>query len=46
MIALRNSFMPRLHGSDAEMFVAMVGDAFPDVGVPMGFGGTKSGESS
>ena len=43
VIALRNTFMPRLHGSDSEMFVTMVEDAFPDAGVPMGFGGSKSG---
>eukprot|EP00057_Strongylocentrotus_purpuratus_P006394 XP_011660868.1 PREDICTED: dynein beta chain, flagellar outer arm [Strongylocentrotus purpuratus] len=37
--ALRNTFMPRLHGSDAEMFVTMVTDVFPDTPVDMGFGG-------
>ncbi|XP_022099208.1 dynein beta chain, ciliary-like [Acanthaster planci] len=37
--ALRNNFLPRLHGSDAEMFSSMVEDVFPDVRVPMGFAG-------
>nr|XP_054761006.1 dynein heavy chain, cytoplasmic-like [Lytechinus pictus] len=37
--ALRNTFMPRLHGSDADMFVTMVTDVFPDTPVDMGFGG-------
>ncbi|XP_033641711.1 dynein beta chain, flagellar outer arm-like [Asterias rubens] len=39
--ALRNNFMPRLHGSDAEMFVSMIEDVFPDIGVPMGFAGLE-----
>ncbi len=42
VIAMRNTFMPRLHGSDAEMFVTMVEDVFPDAGVPMGFGGSSN----
>ena len=47
--ALRNTFMPRLHGSDAEMFVTMVTDVFPNTSVDMGFGGhdgTSGGKRS
>ncbi len=39
VIALRNTFMPRLGERDASVFATMIRDLWPDSDVPMVFGG-------
>ncbi|XP_033103095.1 dynein heavy chain 9, axonemal-like [Anneissia japonica] len=41
VLALRDMFMPRLHGSDAEMFITLVEDLFPSVKIAMTFEGAS-----
>ena len=31
--------MPKLHGQDADIFIRILQDLFPDVDVPLDFGG-------
>ncbi len=41
VIALRNTFMPRLAERDASVFATMIRDLWPDTDVPMVFGGNN-----
>ncbi|XP_071959570.1 uncharacterized protein [Antedon mediterranea] len=46
VLALRDMFMPRLHGSDAEMFITLVEDLFPSVKVAMTFEGASQDDDT
>lgn len=39
--ALRDSFLPRMVGRDASVFVTLVSDVWPTVDIPMVFGGDE-----
>ncbi|XP_006816781.1 dynein beta chain, ciliary-like, partial [Saccoglossus kowalevskii] len=42
VLAIRDSTMPKLHGRDSEVFIRMLQDLFPDVDVPLDFGGNEA----
>ncbi|XP_078672103.1 uncharacterized protein LOC144911712 isoform X1 [Branchiostoma floridae x Branchiostoma belcheri] len=44
--AIRNTFMPRLNGRDASIFMTLMGDLFPGVNVPMTFEGEPTDQRS
>jgi len=41
VIALRDTFLPRMVGRDASVFVTLVMDVWPTVDIPMVFGGEE-----
>lgn len=41
VIALRDTFLPRMVGRDASVFVTLVMDVWPNVDIPMVFGGEE-----
>ncbi|KAL3885754.1 hypothetical protein ACJMK2_025795 [Sinanodonta woodiana] len=41
--ALRDTFLPRMAGRDASVFVTLVTDVWPHVDIPMMFGGEEEG---
>lgn len=41
VIALRDTFLPRMIGRDASVFVTLVMDVWPNVDIPMVFGGEE-----
>ena len=43
--ALRNTFMPRLLDRDASIFTTLIHDLWPEVGIPMLFGGRQTPDS-
>lgn len=38
-MAIRDTFLPRLHGRDASVFATLITDMWPYLNIPMVFGG-------
>jgi len=45
VLAIRDTFLPRMQGRDGSMFSTLVTDIWPHVDVPMVFGGEKEAET-
>jgi hypothetical protein len=41
VMALRDTFLPRLHGRDASVFATLITDLWPYLNIPMVFGGEQ-----